>query len=63
MAGSCGHGDELLGSIKGGEFLDQLIDYKLLRKYSAPRSSQLDTVSPRYPSLIDSFKRRWIWKY
>jgi hypothetical protein len=24
VAGSCGHGDELSGSIKCGEFLDQL---------------------------------------
>jgi hypothetical protein len=25
--GSCGHGNEPSGSIKGGEFLDSLIDY------------------------------------
>jgi len=26
VAGSCGHGNEPWGSIKGGEFLDQLSD-------------------------------------
>jgi hypothetical protein len=27
MAGSCKHGNECLGSTKGGEFLDQLSNY------------------------------------
>jgi len=33
--GSCGHGNEPPGSVRGGEFLDQLIDSNLL-KNSAP---------------------------
>jgi hypothetical protein len=32
--GCYGHGDELLGSIKGGEFLEYLSDYYLLEKDS-----------------------------
>jgi hypothetical protein len=35
--GSCEHGNEPSSSIKGGEFLDQLSDYQLL-KGSVPRS-------------------------
>jgi hypothetical protein len=35
MAGSCAHGNEPLGSIKGGEFPDQLSDYTLLKDDSA----------------------------
>jgi hypothetical protein len=38
VAGSSEHGNELLGSIKGGEFLDQLSDCQLLKKDSAPWS-------------------------
>jgi len=30
--GSCEHGNEPSGSIKSGEFLDQLNDYQLLKK-------------------------------
>jgi hypothetical protein len=30
VAGSCEHGNEPSGSIKGGEFLDQLSDYNVL---------------------------------
>jgi hypothetical protein len=37
VAGSCEHGNELSGFIKGGEFLDWLSDYQLL-KDSAPWS-------------------------
>jgi hypothetical protein len=36
VAGSRVHGDELSGSIKGGEFLDKLSDCQLLKKDSAP---------------------------
>jgi hypothetical protein len=36
VAGSCEHGNEPSGSIKGGEFLDQLSDCQLLKKDSAP---------------------------
>jgi hypothetical protein len=36
MAGSCEHGNEPSISIKGGEFLDYLSDYQLLKKDSAP---------------------------
>jgi hypothetical protein len=32
VAGSCEHGNEILDSIKGGEFLDQMSDYYLLKK-------------------------------
>jgi hypothetical protein len=35
VASSCEHGDEHMGSIKGGEFLDKLSDYYLLKKDSA----------------------------
>jgi hypothetical protein len=31
VAGCCEHGNELSGSIKGGEFLDQISDYYLLK--------------------------------
>jgi hypothetical protein len=34
-AGPCEHGNEPSVSLKGGEFLDQLSDYKLLKKDSA----------------------------
>jgi hypothetical protein len=30
--GSCEHNNEPSGSIKGGEFLDQLGDYQILKK-------------------------------
>jgi len=36
VAGCCEHGNELLFSLKGGEFLDQLSDCWLLSKDSAP---------------------------
>jgi hypothetical protein len=32
------HGNEPSGSIKGGEFLDKLSDYKLLKNESTPWS-------------------------
>jgi len=32
VVGCCGHGNEPLGSIKGGKFLDQLSDYYWLPK-------------------------------
>jgi hypothetical protein len=35
VAGCCEHGNEISDSIKGGEFLDQLSDYQLLKKDSA----------------------------
>jgi hypothetical protein len=35
MAGSCGTGNEPSSSIKGGEFVEQLSDYQLLKKDSA----------------------------
>jgi hypothetical protein len=37
VANSCEHGNEYLGSIKGGEFLDQVRDNQLLKKDSAPQ--------------------------
>jgi hypothetical protein len=36
VAGSCERGNEHYGSIKGGKFLDQLSDFQLLKKDSAP---------------------------
>jgi hypothetical protein len=36
MVGCCEHGNEPLGSIKGGEFLDYLSNCQLLKKDSAP---------------------------
>jgi hypothetical protein len=38
VAGFCEHGNEHSGSIKGGEFLDCMSDYWLLKKDSAPLS-------------------------
>jgi len=38
VAGSREHDNEPLGSIKGGKFLDEQSDYKLLKKGSAQRS-------------------------
>jgi hypothetical protein len=35
VAGSCEHGNEPSGSIKGAEFLYKLSDYQLLKKGSA----------------------------
>jgi hypothetical protein len=35
VAGSCEHGNETSGSINGGEFLDQLSNYKLLKDYAS----------------------------
>jgi hypothetical protein len=32
VAGSCEHDNETSGSIKGGEFLDQLSDYQFLKR-------------------------------
>jgi len=40
MAGSCEHGKEPSGSIKGGKFIAQLSDYQLFKKGSAPRRVQ-----------------------
>jgi hypothetical protein len=31
---SCEHGNEFLGSIKGGKFLDRLSDYQFPKRYS-----------------------------
>jgi hypothetical protein len=36
MTGSCEHGNEPSGPIKGGEFLDYLSDCQLLMKDSVP---------------------------
>jgi hypothetical protein len=38
VVGSCKNGNEASGSIKGGEFLGSLSDYKLLKKGYAPWS-------------------------
>jgi hypothetical protein len=38
VVGSCEHGNEPSGSIKGGEFLDKMSDYKLINRDSAPWS-------------------------
>jgi hypothetical protein len=38
LKGSCERGNKPSGSIKGGEFLDCLRDYLLLKKDSAPWS-------------------------
>jgi hypothetical protein len=38
LAGFCEHANRLFSSIKGGEFLDQLRDYLLFIKDSAPWS-------------------------
>jgi hypothetical protein len=36
VVGCCEHNNELLGAIKGGEYLGQLNDYQLLIKAPAP---------------------------
>jgi hypothetical protein len=36
VAGSCEHGNETLGSLKGGEVLDELNDYHLWKENSTP---------------------------
>jgi hypothetical protein len=36
MGGGGGHGNGTSNAIKGGEFLEQLSDYRLLNKNSAP---------------------------
>jgi hypothetical protein len=36
VAVSCKNGDEPSGFIKGGEVIDQLTDYQLLKKDSVP---------------------------
>jgi hypothetical protein len=36
MAGSCEHGNDLPGFIKGVKFCDKLSDYKLLNSDCAP---------------------------
>jgi hypothetical protein len=38
VAVCCEHNSEPLGSIKGGEFLEQLSDYQLLKDDAAPWS-------------------------
>jgi hypothetical protein len=38
LVGSCEHGTEISGSIKGREFIDWLSNYQLLQKDSAPWS-------------------------
>jgi hypothetical protein len=38
VAGYCEHGNQYLGSIKGGGFLDYLSELKPLKKNSAPCS-------------------------
>jgi hypothetical protein len=35
VAGSCEHGNEVSGSLKGGKFLDWLSDCQFLKKVSA----------------------------
>jgi hypothetical protein len=37
-SGSCEHSNEMSDSIKGGESLEQLSDYELLKKDPAPRT-------------------------
>jgi hypothetical protein len=41
MVGCRGHRSEPLGSINGGEFLDQMREYYLLKKDSAPRRTSV----------------------
>jgi hypothetical protein len=38
VAGFCGHGNETLSYIKGGIFINQLSNYFVLNKISAPQS-------------------------
>jgi hypothetical protein len=35
VSGFCEHGNELLGFIKGRQFMNSLIDYKLLKNSAA----------------------------
>jgi hypothetical protein len=54
VAGSCEHGNELSGSIKGGAFLDLLRNYQLLGNDSAP-CSKLDIIIYLDILLIKTF--------
>jgi hypothetical protein len=40
VMGSCEHDKEPLGSVKDGEFIDQLTNYQLLRNGTAPRNKK-----------------------
>jgi len=44
MVGSCEHGNEPSDFMKGREFLNQVNDYYLLKKDSAPQSQLLNNV-------------------
>jgi hypothetical protein len=54
----CEHGNEPSDPIKGGEFLDKLSDYQVLKKDSAPWSQSVGWVKPprgrkvQYPSKL-----------
>jgi hypothetical protein len=63
VAGSCEHGNEASGSIKGGEFLDYLSDYQFLRKdcvkcsylvwwYRDTNRGWVTTFYPQYSSTV-----------
>jgi hypothetical protein len=52
MADSCDHGNENLGSIKNGEFLDEHSDYWLLKK--VPTVCRLSDTALRINSVFRS---------
>jgi hypothetical protein len=47
VTGSCEHGNEPLDSIKGDKFLDQLSEYRLLKKDPVPCSCAQLITKPR----------------
>jgi len=63
MAGSHGHGNEPSGSssVKGGKFLDQLSDYRLLKKDFAPWSWLVPTLFLVHQTLfkVKDLSHKW----
>ena len=54
VADACGCGNEPSGSVKSGEFLDQLQTSQLLKKDSAPWSKQVSNTQTVYRPLFSS---------
>jgi hypothetical protein len=53
VADSCGHGEEPSSSIKGGTFLDYLIDFHLLKKGSGEDVLGSGRIAPRIFDLAE----------
>jgi hypothetical protein len=55
--GSCEHGNEPSGSIKGGEFLDYLSDYYILKMVYAP----MELITGPGPRRFEIFRNKNIF--